>query len=94
MSRTSAYKVRINTLSADSNAIILLADGAMIAVLVELSDEGHGPDQGKWALEAAFAIEAERVPSMFVSADEAAEWISTHVRCNKFVLTEALIQLR
>ncbi len=94
MSRTSAYIVRINTLSADSNAVILLADGAMVGVLVELSDEGHGPDQGKWAIEAAFPIEAERVPSMFVSAVEAAEWISTHVPCDEFVLDGAQIHLR
>ncbi len=94
MSRTSAYKVHINTLSADANAVILLSDGAMVAVLVELSDEGHGPDQGKWAIEAAFAIEAERVPSMFVSAVEAADWISTHIPCDNFMLDGALGQLR
>ncbi len=93
MSRTSAYKVRINTLSADSNALILLADGAMVGVLVEMSDECHGPDRGRWTIESAFAIDARRVPSMFASAAEAADWISAHLPCDKFILGGELIHL-
>jgi hypothetical protein len=86
MSGTSAYKVRINTDSTDTNAIILLADGALVGVLVELSDECHGHGHGKWAIEAAFGIDPERAPQIFASAIAAANWLNTQLACKPFEL--------
>ncbi len=91
---TSAYNVRINTDSTDSNALILLADGALVGVVVELSDECHGTDQGKWAIEAAFGLDMARIPPPFGSAIDAANWLSAHVGCNLFALDGEVMQLR
>ncbi len=93
MARTSAYKARINTNSADTNAVILLADGGLVGVLVELSDECHGADHGKWVIEAAFGIDEARVPASFASASDAANWLSTHVACGRFILAGQVPEL-
>ncbi len=94
MSRTSAYKVRINTHSSDVNALILLADGVFAGILVELEDECHEADQGKWAIEAAFAIDGVRASPTFSSAAEAADWLSSNLACGKFTLDGELAELR
>ncbi len=94
MSPTCAYKVRINTDSTDNNALILLADGALVGVLVELSDECHGSGQGEWAIEAAFGIDLTPAPPIFPSAVAAATWLSTHLGCKPFTLDEKVVPLR
>ncbi len=94
MSPTSAYKVRINTDSTDTNALILLADGALVGVLVELSDECHGSGPGKWAIEATFAMDMAHIPTQFASAIDAANWLSANVGCKPFLLDEKMVQLR
>lgn len=79
MSGMSAYKVRINTHTADNNAVILLADGLLIGILSELVDECHGPDRGKWAVEAAFGIHERATSTTFASVGDAADWLATRV---------------
>jgi hypothetical protein len=75
----SAYKVRIDTHTADGTAIILLADGVLLGVLTELLDECHGDDRGKWAIEAAFGLCEQAIPATFATANEAANWLGTRV---------------
>lgn len=82
----SAYKVRINTHTADNSAIILLADGVLLGILSELVDECHAPDQGKWAIETVFGIAEERIPAVFASAGQAANWLSAQVGGGTFNL--------
>ena len=82
MSRTSAYKMRIRTESADNVALLLLDDGELVAILVELEDEGHGDARGQWAVETIFGLAPGRLPSAFASAGDAAKWIGEHV-CRK-----------
>ncbi len=48
MLRTSAYRLKIRTDSADDNALILLANGELVAILMELADEAHGEDAANW----------------------------------------------
>lgn len=86
MSRMSAYRVRINTHTADNSAIILLADGVLIGVLSELVDECHGPDRGKWAIETVFGIDDRPDGQTFASADDAANWLSSRVAGGPFSL--------
>ncbi len=94
MSPTCAYQVRVNTDSTDTNALILLAGGALVGVLVELSDECHGLGQGKWAIEVAFGIDLMAAPPIFPSAVAAATWLSTHLGCKPFTLDEEVVPLR
>lgn len=86
MSSMSAYKVRINTHTADSRAMILLADGVLIGVLIELADDCHGPERGKWVIETAFGIDGQPDGATFASANEAANWLSARVSGGTFNL--------
>lgn len=93
MSRTSAYSLQIRTHSDDENALLLLVDGRLVAILVELADEGHGDDRGKWIVEAAFGIDHQRIPDHFATAEDAASWVAGHIGGRAFALGEALVAL-
>ena len=86
--------MRINTHTADSSAVILLADGVLIGVLSELADECHGDDRGKWAIETAFGFQEEQIPATFASPGEAADWISTRSVGAIFILGDEVPELR
>lgn len=79
MSRTSVYQSRIRTDSADGHALLLLAGGELVAILVALEDEIHGEDRHKWTIEKIFGIGHARAPATFASAADAAAWISEHI---------------
>jgi len=93
VSRTSAYRVGIATSSDDEKAVLLLADGQLVAILVELADKGHGEQRGNWAIEAIFGLNHDRIPQTFPSATDAAAWISAHVGGQPFMPMGDLIQL-
>lgn len=94
MSRTSAYRLRIRTDSADDNALILLSDGELVAILVELADESHGDERGKWAVETVFGLQNHRTRGNFVSAGDAADWVSGQGGHHRFTLDDSVEQLR
>ena len=79
MARTSVYQSRIRTDRAASNALILLAGGELIAILVALDDEVHGDNRHKWTIETIFGIGHKRAPDTFASAADAAAWVSDHI---------------
>jgi len=89
----SAYRVGIRTKSADENAVILLASGQLVAILVELADEGHGEERGNWAVEAIFGLDHDRIPQSFPSAAEAAAWISVYAGQKLFMAMGDLVEL-
>ena len=94
MSQTSAYKLRIRTDSADSNALMLLDAGELVAILVELADESHGDDRGQWIIEATFGLSQGGRPELFGCAADAADWISEHICQVPFVLEGQIVELR
>ena len=79
VARTSVYQSRIRTDRAASNALILLAGGELIAILVALDDEVHGDNRHKWTIETIFGIGHKRAPDTFASAADAAAWVSDHI---------------
>ncbi len=93
MSPTSAYRVRLRTDSADENALLLLAGGQLIAILIELADAGHGDERGKWAVETIFGQDHQRVPNSFASAVDAATWVSGQLCQKPFLLGGQLVEL-
>jgi hypothetical protein len=93
MPRTSAYSLNIGTDSDDAHAIILLAEGALVAVLVQLGDESHGDARGRWIIEATFGLINLRLPDSFPSCENAAAWVSSNICGTPFVLGDALTQL-
>lgn len=93
MSGTAIYQSRIRTDSADTNALILLAGGELVAILVALDDECHGEDRYKWAIERIFGGGHKRIPDSFATATDAAAWVSAHICHQPFVFAEPLVQL-
>jgi hypothetical protein len=67
--------VHVGTGSHDTQSQLVFADGFLVAVLVQLSDE-HGLDAGKWYLEAGFGRVDHPNPPTFASLDEAQDWIA------------------
>lgn len=94
MLRTSAYRLRIRTDSADDNALILLSDSQLVAILVELADESHGDERGKWTVETIFGLGNGRYPRNYASAGDAADWVSDHLGLHPFILGDSVEQLR
>jgi hypothetical protein len=91
---TNAYKIRIRTDSADHNALMLMADGELVAILVELADETHGAACGQWTIEATFGLNSRIRPAYFASAAAAAGWVSEHI-CNRpFTLGPEITEIR
>ena len=66
--------VRVATGSADQDSQLVFADGFLVAVLVQLSDD-HGDDTGKWFLEAGFGPVGHPDPPRFADLDAAQTWI-------------------
>lgn len=85
--------MRIGTGSADDNAILLVVGGQLRAILVELADEGHGDERGKWAIESTFGLQHPRPLENFASAADAAGWVSDHICNEPFLLGEHLTEL-
>lgn len=90
---TSVYKIRIRTDSADNNAFMLLDDGELVAILVELADESHGEARSRWAIEAVFGLSPGRHPETFDSAQDAARWIGHHICRKSFELSDNVVEL-
>lgn len=67
--------VRVRTGSEDERGLLVFADGALVAVLVCLSD-AHGEDAGRWFLEAGFGSLASPQPGKFADLDAAETWIA------------------
>lgn len=65
---------------------MLLDDGELVAILIELADECHGDDRGQWIIESTFGVTESRRAGKFGSADEAADWISQHICRRPFAL--------
>ena len=93
MSRTSVYQSRIRTDSADTQALILLAGGELVAILVALDDEIHGDDRYKWTIETVFGIGHHRPPHVFPTAADAAAWVSGNVCHLPFRLDDPIPQI-
>jgi hypothetical protein len=66
--------VQVGTGSHDAESQLVFSDGFLVAVLVHLSDE-HGPDAGKWFMEAGFGSVDHPNPPTFENLNEAQVWI-------------------
>jgi len=85
--------VQIRTDSADENALLLLADGQLVAILIELADESHGDLRGKWSVETTFGLQHQRVPKNFASSADAAFWVGNHICQKPFFLDGQVLEL-
>lgn len=70
--------VHVATGSENSDGQLVFADGFLVALLVQLSDQ-HGADVGMWFLEAGFGLTSVRSAPLFLDLDAAQVWISRHL---------------
>ncbi|MBX9933930.1 MAG: hypothetical protein K2Y56_20810 [Methylobacterium sp.] len=66
--------VHVGTGSHDIESHLVFADGYLVAVLVQLSDE-HDDEAGMWFLEAGFGRVDHPNPPTFANLDKAQAWI-------------------
>ena len=66
--------VQVATGSADQDSRLVFADGFLVAVLVQLSDD-HDEAAGMWFLEAGFGPVDDPSPPTFTDLDQAQIWI-------------------
>jgi hypothetical protein len=66
--------MRVATGCNDIESRLVLADGLLVAVLVQLGEQ-HGNEAGSWFLEAGFGRVGDRNPPTFMNLDEAQAWI-------------------
>ena len=71
--------VQVATSSEDSDGQLVFADGFLVAVLVQLSEQ-HGADGGMWFLEAGFGLTAVMSAPLFLDLEAAQDWIDRHLR--------------
>lgn len=77
MSTIELQAVSIRTSSHDTQARLVLIDGALTAVLVRLDDDVHGQHTGKWFLEAHFSQVFSHGAPLFASLEDATRWLRT-----------------
>ena len=76
----SLQPVRVKTGKDDEDGLLVLVDGSLVALLVQLSGEEQGELIGSWFLEVGFGPYATTQPPVFPSLVEAQAWIEQHVQ--------------
>ena len=69
--------IRVRTGSQDKEGNLALLDGELVALLVRLDDSIHGPDQGKWSVEAQFGSPRRADP--FPTLADAEAWLKQQI---------------
>ncbi|MET0314443.1 MAG: hypothetical protein ABW275_08625 [Hansschlegelia sp.] len=72
--------IRVATGTADEDGRLVLVDGRLVAVIVRLVDESHGPAIGQWSLEAGFNGVESVKPPLFANLAAAERWIDLQLR--------------
>ncbi|MCJ2079727.1 hypothetical protein [Methylobacterium sp. J-090] len=71
--------IAVDTGSDDSDGMLVMANGMLVAVLVRLSTSGH-EQEGDWFVEVALGpLRAHPAPT-FGDLDEATRWMRRHLR--------------
>ena len=75
MQEVAFERTLVNTLSDDVEGQLVRADGHLVAVLVRLDAEHHGPARGHWHLEAGFGPCAFDSAQVFHTLEAAKDWV-------------------
>lgn len=88
MPRTSTITMQVRTGSADNNGVLMLLDDQLIALLIELTDDVHGPARGRWALESTFGLFNISTPETFANIEQAWDWLTRAADGGKWPLVQ------
>lgn len=67
--------VRVRTGSEDREGRLVFIGDELVAVLVRLDDDVHGPDTGKWFVEASFGMWGMLRAPLFSGLAEVEQWL-------------------
>lgn len=73
--RVTLQPMPVMTGSDDRDGVLVLSDGQLVAVLVQLADEVHEEQRGRWFLEAGFGPCRTAVAPVFGNLNEAQAWV-------------------
>ena len=76
MSRLEFHPLLVNTCSADEEGRLIVVDGRLVGVLVQLQADEQATRRGQWNLEAGFGPLAGYAPEPFGDLEEARRWIT------------------
>ncbi len=76
---TVLQPVQVSTECYDNESRLVLADGCRVAVHVRQDGEEHVMLRGQWLLEEGFAPYGEAAPVMFLSLQDAEQWVYANV---------------
>ncbi|GGB86698.1 hypothetical protein GCM10011494_01250 [Novosphingobium endophyticum] len=79
MSEVSAYRVLIDTNSADENGVLLFIRDHLVACVMRLDDPSHGRDRDRWCVETAYGFDSRKLPETFLSIEAAISAISEEI---------------
>lgn len=80
--------ILVNTSSRDTEGCLVLVDAHLVAVLVRLDGEEHGPLRGSWLLEAGFGPCA-KIQDAFPTLWDARIWIRAQLEMDPLSRSEA-----
>lgn len=75
MSTIAVNRVKVAWDGADSNGLLVLNSGTLVAVLVCLEEAFYEQDQGRWHLEAGFG-KCGTAQTTFADLDTALRWVA------------------
>ena len=66
--------IAVDTGSPDRDGMLVMADGMLVGVLVQLAAAEHGRQTGSWFVESLYGKLGGAWPRPFLNLDEAARW--------------------
>ena len=78
MSITSFQNIRLATDNGDEEAVLVLRDGRLSAVLCRLGDM-HGAVAGEWFVEATFGVSIFAIQQTFSTPAAFSQWLDDRI---------------
>lgn len=66
--------IAVDTGSPDRDGMLVMADGMLVGVLVQLAAPEHGRKVGRWFVESLYGALSGALPQPFLTLDEATRW--------------------
>ncbi|SEM97421.1 hypothetical protein SAMN05192583_1718 [Sphingomonas gellani] len=93
MSTLSVTRIKVAVDLGDADGLLVMHEGALVAVLVCLDDDFYGSERGRWHLEAGFGRCGASVPT-FETIAAALRWIADRLELDDESVRSALASVR
>lgn len=93
MGALAVSRITIAVDGSNADGLLVLSDGALVAVLVNLQEAFYDKDMGRWHLEAGFGRCAGSAPT-FETAGAAVNWIAKRLGLDEVCTSPVITGLR